>query len=169
MTDATIPLIIDVLGNTRYEILISHINKQYYDKASNKRFLVELAKKKDIPHPKTTFFDKSFDLKKFAENQSFPVVIKPAKSIIIENDKVVASKVQYASNPKELQKKLQADRLCNNEYLIQEIIRGEGIGFFCLYQDGELKRIFCHKRILEKPPSGGVSVLCESIDVDHKC
>ena len=50
--------------------------------------------------------------------------------------------------------------------MVQRIIKGQGIGFFSLYQNGERKRTFYHKRILEKPPSGGVSVLCESTAED---
>jgi predicted ATP-grasp superfamily ATP-dependent carboligase len=44
---------------------------------------------------------------------------------------------------------------------------GPGIGVFVLVWDGELLAAFAHRRIREKPPSGGVSVLSESIALDR--
>ena len=47
--------------------------------------------------------------------------------------------------------------------MVQEQIVGPGVGVFILAQDGEILTTFCHQRILDKPPSGGVSVLSKSI------
>jgi predicted ATP-grasp superfamily ATP-dependent carboligase len=52
--------------------------------------------------------------------------------------------------------------------LIQQRIVGPGIGVFGLFDRGQLLTAFAHKRLREKPPSGGVSVLCESIPVDPR-
>jgi biotin carboxylase len=41
-----------------------------------------------------------------------------------------------------------------------------GLGVFLLVWDGTLKAAFCHRRLREKPPSGGVSVYRESIPLD---
>jgi predicted ATP-grasp superfamily ATP-dependent carboligase len=49
---------------------------------------------------------------------------------------------------------------------VQERVIGPGIGVFVLLWDGELLAAFAHRRIREKPPSGGVSVLSESIPLD---
>ncbi len=47
--------------------------------------------------------------------------------------------------------------------IIQEYIRGQGFGFFALYdRKRELKAHFGHKRIREYPVSGGPSSCCES-------
>jgi predicted ATP-grasp superfamily ATP-dependent carboligase len=50
--------------------------------------------------------------------------------------------------------------------LVQEFIPGHGAGVFCLYDRDHAVAWFAHRRIREKPPSGGVSVLCESVPVD---
>jgi predicted ATP-grasp superfamily ATP-dependent carboligase len=47
--------------------------------------------------------------------------------------------------------------------LIQRRIVGPGVGVFLLVWEGETHAVFCHRRIREKPPSGGVSVYRESI------
>jgi predicted ATP-grasp superfamily ATP-dependent carboligase len=40
------------------------------------------------------------------------------------------------------------------------------VGVFACYDNGQPIAVFSHKRIREKPPSGGVSVLRESVPVD---
>jgi predicted ATP-grasp superfamily ATP-dependent carboligase len=50
--------------------------------------------------------------------------------------------------------------------LAQEFIPGHGAGIFAIWgPDGPLAW-FGHNRLREKPPSGGVSVLSESVDID---
>ena len=52
--------------------------------------------------------------------------------------------------------------------LLQERIDGAGVGVFVLMRDDEVLAAFAHRRLREKPPSGGVSVLRESIALDPK-
>jgi predicted ATP-grasp superfamily ATP-dependent carboligase len=47
--------------------------------------------------------------------------------------------------------------------LLQQRIVGPGVGVFVLLASGELLGAFGHRRILEKPPSGGVSACSESV------
>ncbi len=47
--------------------------------------------------------------------------------------------------------------------LVQQRVVGPGAGVFLLRWDGRTCAAFAHRRIREKPPSGGVSVLRESI------
>ena len=50
--------------------------------------------------------------------------------------------------------------------LIQQRIEGPGIGIFLLLWEGRTLATFAHRRIREKPPSGGVSVYRESVVAD---
>ncbi|HET7550834.1 MAG TPA: ATP-grasp domain-containing protein [Gemmatimonadaceae bacterium] len=50
--------------------------------------------------------------------------------------------------------------------LIQQRIVGPGIGIFLLLWEGRTLATFAHRRIREKPPSGGVSVYRESVAAD---
>ncbi len=43
---------------------------------------------------------------------------------------------------------------------------GPGVGVFLLLWEGKLRAAFAHRRLREKPPSGGVSVYRESIALD---
>ena len=47
--------------------------------------------------------------------------------------------------------------------IIQEFVKGKGIGFFAFYQDGILKRHYIHQRIRETPHTGGSSTAAETI------
>jgi predicted ATP-grasp superfamily ATP-dependent carboligase len=47
--------------------------------------------------------------------------------------------------------------------LLQTRVEGPGLGIFLLRWEGEILATFAHRRIREKPPSGGVSVCSESV------
>ena len=166
MTDTTIPLSLEAIEKSGLDHLISYIDKEKYLMASDKFYLITLAKHLSVPYPQTFIVKETSDLLKVADYIDYPVVIKPAKSKVSFNDKIVSLNVSYANNPKQLMDILKLGLRYKIIYMVQKFIKGEGIGFFCLYQNGKAKRIFYHKRILEKPPSGGVSVLCESMRED---
>jgi predicted ATP-grasp superfamily ATP-dependent carboligase len=50
--------------------------------------------------------------------------------------------------------------------LLQQRIVGPGLGIFLLVWDGDTVATFSHRRLREKPPSGGVSVYRESVVAD---
>lgn len=50
--------------------------------------------------------------------------------------------------------------------LVQQPVSGRGEGVFLLRWRGQTRAAFAHRRLREKPPSGGVSVLRESIALD---
>jgi predicted ATP-grasp superfamily ATP-dependent carboligase len=52
--------------------------------------------------------------------------------------------------------------------LVQERIVGPGVGVFLLIWQGQVRAAFAHRRIREKPPGGGVSVVRESIVADPR-
>jgi predicted ATP-grasp superfamily ATP-dependent carboligase len=46
--------------------------------------------------------------------------------------------------------------------LVQEVVRGDGHGYFALMRDGQPLAEFMHRRVREVPPSGGPSSVAES-------
>ena len=139
------------------------------DRAANKYEVLLLARNLGIPIPKTYFLKSPDDLNpaiKFVESEGFPIVLKPPRSRTLNVDGFRDTRVRYANDQNEL-KTIISD-VEEDEYplLIQERIYGAGVGIFACYDHGELAAIFSHRRIREKPPSGGVSVLRESFPVD---
>jgi len=98
---------------------------------------------------------------------TFPVVIKPSRSVSTTGStSVTRHGVQYASNPGALERVLSELPVSAFPVLLQQRIEGPGIGVFLLRWGGEIVAEFAHRRIREKPPSGGVSVYRESIPLD---
>jgi predicted ATP-grasp superfamily ATP-dependent carboligase len=77
-----------------------------------------------------------------AEVKKFPVVIKGISE---------SGHVRYVNSAKELA------ALDVTDTVIQEYIPGDGYGFYALYNDGQPRAMFMHKRIREYPITGGAS------------
>lgn len=97
---------------------------------------------------------------------TYPVVLKPSRSIGAENGHKVRQGVSYAANADALRSKLRALSAAAYPLLLQQRIVGHGVGIFVLRWNERIIASFSHQRLREKPPAGGVSVYAESIDAD---
>jgi predicted ATP-grasp superfamily ATP-dependent carboligase len=96
----------------------------------------------------------------------FPVVLKPVRSVVDEDDNVrTKTRVRYADDAEGFKREAVALGSAAFPILVQRRVQGPGIGVFVLLRAGEVVAHFGHRRIREKPPSGGVSVLRESVRV----
>lgn len=137
------------------------------DLAADKAQTLTKAQELGIPVPRTHILDEPDAISLVPDAEiPFPAVFKPARSRVWVNDHWLYSKVNYATNRAELMRKLSTVHPAQYPILLQERIEGEGVGVFLSYQDGKCVSRFSHLRLREKPPSGGVSVLRESIPVD---
>ena len=166
VTDVTLS---EILKNRTYlsnYVHIPFVNDKKYGQASDKLRLSRLALNLNIPIPRTLFspnFKELGDLLLEANKMGFPLVLKPSRSRIRTEKGWVNAGVRYANNLKQLENTLQKEPFWNYPFLVQERIEGPGVGIFLLMAEGNALAHFAHRRIREKPPSGGVSVLCESI------
>jgi predicted ATP-grasp superfamily ATP-dependent carboligase len=96
---------------------------------------------------------------------TFPVVVKPTRSVVATRAGGIKTGVTYAANVDELRRRLAALPADVYPVLLQERIVGPGSGVFMLVWDGELIAAFGHRRLREKPPAGGVSVYSESVPI----
>lgn len=97
----------------------------------------------------------------------YPIVIKPARSIGEHAGTRTKLAVAHAGNLAELSRKIRSLPPAAFPVLLQQRVVGPGTGIFLLLWDGEQRAQFAHKRLCEKPPSGGVSVYRESIAIDE--
>ncbi|MFA5810007.1 MAG: ATP-grasp domain-containing protein [Thermoleophilia bacterium] len=166
MTDVTLN---EILLNRKYipeNVLIPFSDHDRYDALSDKENLFRQAKKLAISMPETLFssdFTSRDALISEAVKMGFPLVVKAAHSRAILSGKYIASSAMYANDPDELRTVLGNAPFDQVRCLVQKRIQGPGVGIFLLARNGEILARFAHRRIREKPPSGGVSVLCESI------
>ena len=96
----------------------------------------------------------------------YPIVLKPSRSVSEDASGRVKLGVGYAMNPAELRNAVAALPRAAFPVLLQQRVVGPGIGIFLLVRDGAVLASFAHRRIREKPPSGGVSVYRESAPAD---
>ncbi|WP_331344895.1 ATP-grasp domain-containing protein [Cellvibrio sp. UBA7661] len=133
---------------------------------ADKYRLLEQAKSAGVPVPAFRLLSSSADLD--AQNMTYPCVIKPCLSRIYTAKGWISTSVKLLQNEQDLQNALaSAPYLAQYPFMIQEFIPGSGAGLFCLYNHGKPVVFFAHKRLREKPPQGGVSVLSESVAVDE--
>lgn len=101
-----------------------------------------------------------------ARGIEFPVVIKPSRSVSDTGGRQAKWDVTHAADVDQLKRRIHDYPAPAYPLLIQRRILGPGVGIFALLWDGEPRALFAHRRIREKPPSGGVSVYRESIAID---
>lgn len=97
---------------------------------------------------------------------SFPLVIKPFKSRVATESGWIYTEVSYVHDADELRTALSTLDPRAFPVLLQEKIIGPGMGVCISAARGKTLAAFAHKRLREKPPSGGVSVLRESEALD---
>lgn len=132
---------------------------------ADKGHLMKLAQSLEIPIPATQWLNSAAELDR--EKLIYPLVIKPCLSKIFTPSAWIATSVKIIHSEMDLDKALQSESyLQNSPFMIQEFIPGSGAGIFCLYNRGLPVTFFAHKRLREKPPQGGISVLSESAAVD---
>jgi predicted ATP-grasp superfamily ATP-dependent carboligase len=148
-------------------VVLACASHEKMEAVSNKYRLFQLAENLGIAMPKTEYVNgrDGFSTQKVIP-RDFPVVVKPAFSKVVAGERIISSGVMYAKNQDELCRLYNTKEVLQYPSLIQELIVGEGTGLFTLFDGDRHLALFSHRRLLEKPPSGGVSVLSESIPLD---
>lgn len=91
-----------------------------------------------------------------------PAVLKPARSV----HRGAKLAVSYVDAGEDVWQRAAALPEAAFPLLVQQRVVGPGTGVFLLRWQGQTRAAFAHRRIREKPPSGGVSVLRESVALD---
>lgn len=167
ITEQSISLINEQIKKIPEKVIVGCAPTIAMEAASNKYSICKLANDLQLPVPQTLFVSSAKEIACMnLSSLIYPVVVKPAYSKVRHGGKLIATKVMYANDETTL-KYIYKDRieLCYPS-LIQEKIIGPGIGLFTLFDRDRHLALFSHQRILEKPPTGGVSVLSKSIALD---
>ena len=137
--------------------------------AHDKGALTALAAEAAIPVPRTVILRGPADLEGAINHVGFPAVVKARVSRFLHGGQWrTGGAVHYVRTAAELDDAFRAVHAVVPCPLVQEHIPGDGRGVFVLMNRGRLRAAFAHRRLREKPPSGGVSVLSESIGLDPK-
>ena len=137
-------------------------------RAADKVEIMALAASLGVPCPAGIAVGNREEALARAIEVGFPLVMKPGRSRVRIDGQWRSTSVRYASDTAELEQILGDLHPAMFPVLLQERIQGPGVGLFLCCDRGRPVAAFCHQRLREKPPSGGVSVLRESIAVDER-
>jgi len=137
-------------------------------RAYDKRQTTELAQSLGIHVPVTTPISNSVDAERFAESNTYPVVLKPQASeeVSAEGRVLSTGAPRYAQNAVEFLSAYQEMSSRCSSFLAQEFIEGVGVGYFALMHHGHLRAEFAHRRIRDVRPTGSGSAVRESVEAD---
>jgi predicted ATP-grasp superfamily ATP-dependent carboligase len=165
VTDATMQVVAAQRTQFRPSIMGAVPPIERYDLVSDKYRLMALAQDLGVPVPDTVFVENGRlpnDIKGVGD---YPLVVKPGRSLALVDDTWTRTAVKQVANREELERLYRETPYLRMPSLIQRRVEGEGQGIFALCDQGTPLALFAHRRLREKPPSGGVSVLRESIEL----
>jgi len=124
-------------------------------KANNKRYLMRFADEIGVNTPQTYTINCIEELGKVSKKIEYPAVIKLVEGRGAAGVRYVYSEEELLAKYKEVVQKFNLNPF--NYPLIQEYIPGTGYGVSMLFNNGEPRAIFTHRRIREYPITGGPS------------
>lgn len=169
VTEASTYVILENRDRLPKGLILPFSEAESIEHLANKNRLFQLAQSLGLPTPHTLYIESIEQAQDAIENISeYPIVLKPFKSRILTGGEIISTTVIIAHSREEAEEALKRRYFREFPFMIQSYIKGEGQGLFALYSQGAPLCHFSHRRLREKPPSGGVSVLCESKEVDSR-
>ncbi len=136
-----------------------------FDAVTDKHGLLERARRVGLAAPRSIFLPNPRALEALPEGFHYPVVLKSRRSRWREGPRWCSGVAHRVEGPGELPR-VRALPDFEAGALLQEYVPGRGEGIFLLVEEGRVAARFAHRRVREKPPWGGVSVVCEAIEPD---
>src|SRR5712692_6123003 len=170
VTDATMEAVLGTEGNRIGGATVAGPSRAAYEALADKAKLLEHAGRLGLVVPRSVVAESPGRLPAAVAEVGYPCVLKPHRSIVSAGAKQYAFAVRYAASAADLEHPVPE---CAYPVVVQEQIVGVGEGVFLLMDRGRRVAAFAHRRLREKPPSGGVSVYRESValprDLADRC
>lgn len=138
-----------------------------YAAATDKHGILEIARQVGIRGPKSVLVERPDSLTALPEGFVYPVILKARRSRFRAGSGWASGAVVRVGSAEELARAIRDPGFAEG-LLVQEFLPGHGEGIFILARGGECLASFAHRRLREKPPSGGVSVLCEAVEPEPR-
>lgn len=169
MTEASIQVLNTIRDRLTPGAALACSPSDKMEAVSSKFNLFRLAEQLDVPVPETHYLESQDELSGVTrEIGSYPVVVKPSLSRLPRDKGFLSGGVMYAASEDELENLYATKEILQYPSMVQERIHGPGTGLFTLFDRDRHLALFSHRRLLEKPPSGGVSVVSESVELDEE-
>jgi predicted ATP-grasp superfamily ATP-dependent carboligase len=163
LTDFTMPLVLRAV--TQFKgVTIPFGGYREYCELSNKCSLIRKARQLGIPAPESVMVRNWKKDQAELAGLAFPVVIKPCLSVAWHDGRWIKTHVTYATSRDQLRRLVEEQGYLQRQpFLLQRCTPGTGAGVFALCRYGEPLAVMAHRRVRQKPPWGGVSVLSETV------
>jgi predicted ATP-grasp superfamily ATP-dependent carboligase len=136
-------------------------SRDVIERADNTRELLALARELGIPTPRTVSVLDYPSVEALAADLSYPAIVK----LGVEAGLPPGDRYRIVNDRAALVAAVDRMRPITPTPIIQELVRGDGIGFEALYDfQGAMVASFCHRRVREYPVTGGPSTFCESCE-----
>lgn len=172
MTDVSAPLLLD-FRSLRPDVVVPFPERDAYERLTDKVGLSDLASELGVPVPdrlvletkptKSDLTSPGAPLSRFLERIGFPLILKPGRSVVPADGGPSRFGVAEADCRERLEELLLGFHPAAFPLMVQQRITGPGLGAFLLTDQGRVLASFGHRRLREKPPTGGVSVYREGV------
>ena len=172
LTDVSLDLALRIEGRLRECTVLPTVSADTFERVSNKSALLAVATELGVRIPATLRIPKraerSPETYAAIEQFSYPAVMKTSFTQSDCGDHFVRAPVVYPESADDVRGLIDGDGpLSDANVLLQQRIEGPGTAVFALCADGRPAALFAHRRLLEKPPTGGVSVLSEGVALER--
>ncbi len=131
-----------------------------FDKAAT----YSLARVSGVPTITTHTPESSNEIQRLGETLTYPAVLKTRKSVTRKNGVGIFGSASFVQNAEELTKNFfELKEKTGESPLVQDFIRGEEYGVEMLVDKGKVFARITHHRIRSLSPTGGASVLKETL------
>jgi predicted ATP-grasp superfamily ATP-dependent carboligase len=169
MTDVSAPFVLS-LRDRHPGVVVPFPPTETYEAISDKARLMAAAEALGVPVPRQLSLDHppgdeegEAAVEAAVRDLRLPVVVKPARSAVETDSGTARFSVTMVPDRASLEEAIRSHPAAAYPLLLQERIQGSGMGVFALFWEGEPIAWFAHRRLREKPPTGGVSVYRESV------
>jgi predicted ATP-grasp superfamily ATP-dependent carboligase len=165
ITDPSLEAVLEHRASLPAGVTVPFPDLATYRAASDKARILALARECGFGVPETRILSEPRSA--LPEAGFFPAVVKPHRSVVTAGRARRKLAVMPAADAAACRRALAALPAAAFPVLLQRWVAGVGEGFFALRWGGRTVATFAHRRLREKPPSGGVSVYRESIPLDE--
>ena len=165
VTDASANAVFQTQLHQRLEVALP--DSEAFEQASDKYLFATQAAESGLLLPKTQLLEDLAAVRTLPDGFQYPVIVKARRSRFWYEDHWCFGGVHRVENEAEFGRLADEPGLKQGA-LLQEWLPGSGAGGFFLVERGKVLAEFAHRRLREKPPGGGVSVLCEAISLDSQ-
>ena len=167
-TDQSVEAVLEHRSELPGGVAVPFPDLSTYRAASNKAHVLALAEACGFGVPETRIIATPAACDgAVPEKDFFPAVVKPHRSVVTAGGIRRKLAVTPVADAIACRRALDALPAAAFPVLLQRSVKGVGEGFFALRWGGRTVAVFAHRRLREKPPSGGVSVYRESIPLDE--